>query len=188
MKKILLIISVVILFFASILIFWAGLAPKSFFKFFAMYPVVGQTANKAGLLSDQAEELIQSTSSEPVLATVGKITINNNSWNVEIVNNDTDRTTGLSNRTVLRNNKGMLFVFDKMSKQSFWMKDMLIPIDMIFLDNNWKIVLIESNLQPSTFPKTFGNDVLSQYVLEINALESEAYGLKVGDQAIFLNK
>jgi len=188
MKKILLIISIIILFIISILIFWAGLAPKSFSNFFIMYPVVGETANKAGLLSEEAKKILQATSSEPVLSNNGLIIINNNDWNVEIVNNDADRTMGLSNRTVLRNNKGMLFVFDKMSNQSFWMKDMLIPIDIIFFDNNWKIVLIESNLQPNTFPKTFGSGVLSQYVLEINALEAKAYDLKVGDQAVFLNK
>lgn len=188
MKKILLIISVVVFFFVSILIFWAGLAPKSFFKFFAMYPIVGETANKAGLLNDQVERLIQASSSEPVLSNMGEIIINKNSWDVEIVTDDIDKTNGLSNRAILRSNKGMIFVFDKMSKQSFWMKDMLIPIDMIFLDNNWKIVLIKSNLQSSTFPKTFGNEVLSQYVLEINALEAVAYDLKVGDQAVFLNR
>jgi len=65
---------------------------------------------------------------------------------------------------------------------------MLIPIDMIFFDNNWQIVLIESNLQPNSFPQIYGNGVKSQYVLEVNANEAVSHNLKVGDRAIFINK
>lgn len=128
------------------------------------------------------------TLSLPIFGQNGRIIINNNSWQVEIVGNEVDRVRGLSNRTILSKNTGMLFTSSQMSRQFFWMKEMLIPLDMIFLDNNLKIVLIESNIQPNTFPKTFGGDVESQYVLEINALESKVYDLQVGDQAIFQNK
>jgi uncharacterized membrane protein (UPF0127 family) len=165
-----------------------ALAPVSFFNFFETYPIVRKTASQVGILSPQTEKIIQATSSEVVLGKSGQIIVAGNSWLVEIAKNEEERVRGLSNRKVLRIKNGLLFVFDKMSNQSFWMKDMLIPIDMIFLDDNWRIVLIESNLQPNSFPKIFGNGVKSQYVLEINALESEIYGLKVGDQAIFLNK
>ena len=118
----------------------------------------------------------------------GQIIIKNNIWNVEIVDKENDLMKGLSNRKTLYANKGMLFVFEKEGAQSFWMKDMLIPIDMIFFDADWKIVLIESNIQTNTFPKLFGGNVKSKYVLEINALESKTYDLKAGDQAVFLNK
>ncbi len=188
MKQILLTIIVILLFIISGFIFWAGLAPVSFFKFFAMYPVVGKTASQIGLLEKQGPHLLQATSSEAVLSTEGLIYIKGNSWGVEIAKNETDRASGLSNRKTLYNKKGMLFVFDKMGSHSFWMKDMLIPIDMIFFDDNWKIILIESNLQASSFPTTFGGSVKSQYVLEVNAGEALAYGLNVGDTAIFLNK
>jgi|GEM_PF-1098105 len=188
MKQILLTIIVILLFITSGFIFWAGLAPVSFFKFFATYPVVGKTASQIGLLQKQGSGLFQATSSEAVLNTTGQIYINGNNWGVEIAKNDVDRANGLSNRKTLYNKNGMLFVFDKIGSHSFWMKDMLIPIDMIFFDDNWKIVLIESNLQASSFPTTFGGSIKSQYILEINANEAQAYGLNVGDQAIFLNK
>jgi uncharacterized membrane protein (UPF0127 family) len=188
MKKVLSIIAVIILFIASGLVFWAGLSPKTFSNFFVRYPEVAETVNQIGVLKNQAVDLSDITVSEKILGSKGQIIIKGNTWNVEIANNEANRVSGLSNRKTLYTKTGMLFAFDKMSKQSFWMKDMLIPIDMIFFDNNWKIVLIESNLQPNSFPKIFGGGVKSQYVLEVNALEAEISGLGVGDQAVFLNK
>ena len=188
MKKILQIVSVTILFIASGLIFWAGLAPESFSQFFNMYPNLNKTINQIGNFNTPIGKLLSATSSEPVLGSKGQISIKNSAWDVEIASNETARTNGLSNRRTLYSKSGMLFVFNKMGTQSFWMKDMLIPLDMIFFDNNWKIVLIEKNLQSSSFPKTFGGEVKSQYVLEINAGEADSYGLQVGNQAVFLNK
>lgn len=188
MRKILEIILLIILFLASTLIFWAGLAPVSFNKFFSLYPVVNKTIDKMEIFNDKGLDLSEVTTSEPVLSNKGQVHINNNYWNVEIAANDAARTAGLSNRKSLRVKNGLLFVFEKLDNHSFWMKDMLIPIDMVFFDDKWQIVLIESNLQPNSFPKVFGNKTKSQYVLEINALEADSYGLKVGDRAIFLNK
>lgn len=194
MKQILLIITVIVLFIASGLIFWAGLSPVSFSMFFAVYPLITETARQSGVLNIEQKVLPQATAtdisdmSEPILGTSGQVVINNNVWKVEIAKDDASRVNGLSNRSELRRNQGLLFAFDKMEAQNFWMKDMLLPIDMVFIDNNWRIVLIESNLQSNTFPKTFGSSVKSQYVLEINALEANTYGLKVGDQVVFTNK
>jgi uncharacterized protein len=187
MKRILLIVIVIILFTTSILIFWAGLSPKTFSSFFSTYPEINKTANQFGILKDQTSDQSDNTVSEPVLGAKGEIIIKNNTWKVEIADNEAERVNGLSNRKVLYKNSGLLFAFDKMGRQNFWMKDMLIPIDMIFFDSNWKIVLIESNLQPNSFPKIFGSGIESQYVLEVNALEANSFNLTVGDQAIFLN-
>lgn len=170
MKKIFEIILLIVLFTISCLIFWFGLSPFSFKKFFSIYPQATQTL------------------SEPISSLKGQLNIKGNLWSVDIANNETSRSSGLSNRKTLHMKSGLLFAFDKLDKHVFWMKDMLIPIDMIFFDNNWEIVLIESNLQPNSFPKLFGDKIKSQYVLEINALEADSYGLQVGDTAIFLNK
>lgn len=188
MKKILETIAVILLFIISFFLFWAGLSPKTFFTFFSPYPIVQNTALKIGILTPIGEDLIHVSSSEPIIGTTGQILMDSSIWSVDIAKTDADRTQGLSNRQVLLNNTGLLFAFNNMDSHTFWMKDMLIPIDMIFFDNNWKIVLIESNLQPNSFPNIFGKEVKSQYVLEINANEAISYNLKVGDQAIFLNK
>jgi len=188
MKKILLIIIIIILFISSILIFWAALSPKTFFEFFKTYPLVNKTANQIGVFDIKNDGLSADLFSEPITSSRGQIIIKGNTWDVEIANDNNTRTNGLSNRQALYGKKGMLFVFTKEAEQSFWMKDMLIPIDIIFFDSNWQIVLIEANIQPNSFPKVFGGKVKSQYVLEINAQEANIYGLQVGDQAIFVNK
>jgi len=188
MKKFLQIIAVILLFSISFIMFWIALFPKNFSQFFKLYPVVSQTVSQTGIFNPQVEKILKATSSEPVMGLSGQIIIGNNTWNVEIAKNDSARITGLSSRKTLYSKKGMLFVFTDMSYRSFWMKDMFFPIDMIFFDDNWRIVLIESNLQPNTFPKIFGDTIKSQYMLEVGGLESSIYDLKVGDQAIFLNK
>jgi hypothetical protein len=188
MKKILAKIIVVLLLTVAGLLFWARLSPITFSKLFTIYPVVNETAVDIGALSVKDQGISQNTTSELILSNKGYLVIKNNIIRLEVSKDELSRNRGLSNRTTLWRGQGMLFAFDKMSPQFFWMKDMLIPLDIVFFDNNWNIVLIETYLQPSSFPKTFGGDVKSQYVLEIKAGEADFYGLKVGDKAIFLNK
>jgi len=154
----------------------------------APYPVGEKVLLSSNTTESQLKSLQANNISESVLGSKGLIKIGNNTWETENVVSMSDKVMGLSNRKHLATKSGMLFIYNSMTNLTFWMKDMLIPIDMIFFDNNWKIVLIETNLQSSSFPKTFGSNVLSQYVLEINALESKKYDLRVGDQAVFLNK
>jgi uncharacterized protein len=116
------------------------------------------------------------------------LTIHNTIWTVEIADTDQARVNGLSNRATLEPKHGLLFIFEDINPKYFWMKDMLMPIDMIFFNENWEIVLIESRVEPKTFPKIFGNTVMSKYVLEINAGEADSFDLKLGDKAILLNK
>jgi len=187
MKKILFnILIIVIIIFISFFV-WFKISPLTFYKFFVSYPRLSLFITRSNVI-DEVSNISSVIISEPVSSQNGQIIIKNNTWNVEIVSEEADLAKGLSNRKTLYNNKGMLFAFDQMATQSFWMKDMLIPIDMIFFDEGWKIVLIESNIQPNTFPKVFGSSVKSQYILEINSSEANTYGLKVGDQAVFLNK
>lgn len=188
MKKILQIILIIILFVVSGLVFWAGLSPVTFKNFFSLYPKVGWAISRFGILNNQPLDVSDLALSEEILSSKGEVIIKGNAWDVEIAKTDEEKMNGLSNRKALHNKTGLLFVFDKMSTQSFWMKDMLIPIDMIFFDEEWRIVEINANLSPNSFPKIFGNKIKSQYVLEVNANESVIYDLQMGDQAVFLNK
>lgn len=106
--------------------------------------------------------------------------------NVELALTAEQRSLGLSNREVLAENTGMLFVFPTPGKYFFWMKDMNFPIDMIWFDENRKIIYIEKNVQPDSFPKLFGEDKNSLYVLEINSGFAEKHDLKVGDEFSFI--
>ena len=89
---------------------------------------------------------------------------------VEAVYTQAAQQQGLSGRKYLENNTGMLFVFPKEDYYAFWMKDMLFPIDIIWMDKNYKIVYVKKNAQPCTTfscPK-FAPDKPAQYVLEVS--------------------
>lgn len=116
------------------------------------------------------------TSSEPVLNVNGKTV------HLIVVNTPESRELGLGNRESLPEDQAMLFVFDKPDKYEFWMKDMEFPIDMIWLDQNFKIVHIESDVAPETYPdQTFMPDKDALYVIEANSLFAQKNNLKIGD-------
>ena len=69
-------------------------------------------------------------------------------FQVELARTESERDQGLMYRKELDKNKGMLFIFDKEGIYPFWMKNTLIPLDMIWIDSNNKIVFIAQNVQP----------------------------------------
>ena len=90
-------------------------------------------------------------------------------------------------REYLDENSGMLFVFDQSGEYPFWMKNTLIPLDIIWVNNEKKVVFIHENAEPC------GNDLCiaidphtdAKYVLELNAGAVEKINLKVGDSLQF---
>jgi uncharacterized membrane protein (UPF0127 family) len=92
---------------------------------------------------------------------------------------------GLSGRQHLGDNQGMLFVFDHSDKYSFWMKDMFFPIDIIWIDENMKVVYIKSGARPELFPETYEPGRDSKYVFEVSSGFAEKNNLKVGDRVVF---
>ncbi len=105
---------------------------------------------------------------------------------LERVSTDEARAKGLSGRKELSINYGMLFEFDAAGTHCMWMKSMNIPIDMIWVNEEKRIVKIEANVSPSTYPASFCNtDSSAQYVIETNAKVAESLGLKVGQQVTF---
>lgn len=97
---------------------------------------------------------------------------------------DTDllRNRGLGGIESLELNEGMLFIFDKPGFFGFWMNGMVIPIDIIWLDNNFKIVYIEKSVSPDTFPKTFFPKQVARYVLETKSGFTADFGVSIGDK------
>ena len=97
-----------------------------------------------------------------------------------------EQEQGLSGRIMLSSNQGMLFIFQKPSINYFWMKDMNFPIDMIWIDNNFRVIYIKKDVPPSTYPSSFGPGVDNSYVLEVSDGFSEKNNLKEGDIVEFL--
>lgn len=99
----------------------------------------------------------------------------------EIAETPEKRALGLSGRKTLGKNEGMLFVFDEPGIYSFWMKDMLFPIDIIWLDEGFRVVAIAENAAPSSFPNLFTPSSPAQYVLEVPSGFVRQHTTRVGE-------
>lgn len=100
---------------------------------------------------------------------------------VTVADEDSERRQGLSGVKKLKESHGMLFVFDKEDNYGMWMKDMHIPLDIIFINNQMEIVHIEQNVKPDTYPRTFASDESARFVLEVNAFFSSNHSIQEGD-------
>jgi uncharacterized protein len=103
----------------------------------------------------------------------------------EVAKTPQQREMGLSGRACIKSDEGMLFVFDHPGLYPFWMKDMKFSIDMIWMDANHRIVKIQSNVAPTTYPQNFVNTTPAQYVLEIQAGQAQALNLVIGSSLQF---
>jgi len=103
---------------------------------------------------------------------------------IEIADTDYDVQTGLMYRNSMKDNQGMLFVFPTMRERFFYMKNTRIPLDLIYLDNENKIVSFQENAQPFNEAQ-LPSKVPAQYVLEVNAGLAEKWILEVGDYMEF---
>ena len=106
------------------------------------------------------------------------------SFQVEIADTPAKRELGLQYRHDLAVDRGMIFLFPNESQQAFWMKNTPIPLDMIFIDHDRKIVGIVEQATPFTLDSRSVNGA-SQYVLEINGGLSRKYGFMRGDSVRF---
>jgi len=88
---------------------------------------------------------------------------------IEIASSEQARITGLMNRKELCQKCGMLFEFETEEKQSFWMENTLISLDMIFMDKTGKIVTIHKSTKPLQQFPTYDSKFPAKYVLEVNA-------------------
>ncbi len=114
---------------------------------------------------------------------ITKVCIEKNCFNVEIADTVQEREIGLMNREFLALDSGMLFVFEKEDVYNFWMKNTLIPLDIIWIDKDNEIIFIKENVQPckTDICETFGPNEKSIYILEINGGLVKKMGLGVGD-------
>lgn len=102
-----------------------------------------------------------------------------------IADNEAAREKGLGDITSLDESSGMIFVFPVPTSPYFWMKDTLIPLDMVWIDQNKKVVGVSEDIATSTFPKTFSPTSQVLYVLEINAGAAKKIGIATGTQLQF---
>ena len=103
---------------------------------------------------------------------------------VEIAADNASRELGLMFRTRMAADHGMLFVFDQPAVQTFWMKNTLIPLDMLFFDHDYRLVNVQRRVPPCHQDPcpVYASTGPAQYVLELNGGEAEKLDLKRGDK------
>lgn len=111
--------------------------------------------------------------------------INGISLIVDVAVSEAEREKGLSGRPSLSPNEGMVFVFQTPGLNGFWMPDMHFPIDIIWLDDHLKVVYIQKNATPDSYPTVFTPSATSTYVLETVAGFTDEHSIKVGDVGEF---
>jgi uncharacterized membrane protein (UPF0127 family) len=106
---------------------------------------------------------------------------------LEVADSPDTKAQGLSGREGLAANEGMLFMFEKPSSYSFWMKGMKFNLDFVFINGN-RVVAIAENVpypQGCGAPQTVQAGVAFDKALEINQGEIERLGIQVGDMVEF---
>ncbi len=154
-------------------------------KLFLMLAAVAAFILVVGLISKNKLQIRTSNSN------LKTIKVGVSQVSVTVADTDETRKKGLGGVTNLPNNQGMLFVFDKKTATpSFWMKGMLIPLDMIWIKEG-RITQIDANI-PNPTPGTLDSQLKIyspgepvDYVLEVNAGFSEKNNIKVGDMVTF---
>ena len=108
--------------------------------------------------------------------------------NVEVADDDNEKITGLMFREKLEENSGMLFVFDSENYQTFWMKNTLIPLDIIFIGKDFKIIDIKTAVPCKKDPcALYRPSEPAKYVLEVNGNFTIENDIGIGDK-IALNQ
>ncbi len=110
-----------------------------------------------------------------------EVELGGKTYRLDIADTPQKQTLGLGKRVDLPPDQGMVFVYKTAGQRCFWMKDMGFPIDIIWLDNQQRVVTIESELSPDTYPKTFCPASDARYVVELYPGTAAKTGLKVGD-------
>lgn len=118
----------------------------------------------------------------------------------------TERTRGLGGRPSLGSREGMLFVFPERSRHGIWMKDMMFPLDIIWLDERKPqtgadrtqtdaesritlvVVDLTAHVAPETFPESFTPREEAQYILEVNAGVARETGIQIGETLELISK
>ncbi len=103
---------------------------------------------------------------------------------IEFAENDDQRADGLMNRFKMQETQGMLFVFETERKQSFWMRNTFISLDMIFVNSNYEIVTIHKNTEILN-DNSYASIKPAQYVIETVAGFCDKYNINVGDKVVW---
>ncbi len=139
-----------------------------------------QAERPADQLAEELTDIPPEARTAP--GTVATISVGEADFSVEIAESAEERARGLKGRESLAPRSGMWFVFPETVQDEFWMKDTLVPLDIVFVGEDMKVVHIIENAVPGS-TELLSSPVAYRYVLEIPAGSAEEYDIKVGDVA-----
>ena len=134
----------------------------------------------AGLLLIIGTAIVLSSKDQNLTSTVE---IGSARYTVEIADEVAEQQQGLSGREGLAESAGMLFIYEQPGLYGYWMNEMLFSIDILFLDQDKRVVHIVEGASPESYPEVFRPPEPAQYVLEVSSGEAARYGMSVGDTA-----
>jgi len=112
---------------------------------------------------------------------IRKLRVRDATISVELAWTAQQQEKGLSDRSSLEPDTGMLFIFPKPGIYAFWMKDMHFPIDIVWIADDNVIIGYVEDAKPESFPKAFPPPRSIRYALEVNAGFVKQYKIHVGD-------
>jgi len=106
---------------------------------------------------------------------------------VEVADERQERAVGLMYRTSMPEDRGMIFIFDDLGTKIFWMKNVKINLDMIYLDSDLIVNEVKSNLEPcqTINCRTYTSEFPAQYVIEVNGGFAERNNIVPGTKVTF---
>lgn len=153
---------------------FAGRAFPIFFLLFLIFWAAGT----AGAATDtKAEKISLQRDAENIAV-----------FTIEIVSDKKTKQQGLSGRSPMPDDRGMLFILDSSVEHFFWMKGMEFPIDILFFSEDKSVTEVLPKLMLCKECPTYKAPVHTAYALEINAGLAEVLGVKTGDRFVYENK
>jgi uncharacterized protein len=124
----------------------------------------------APMFKKQGELMLTASNGKPIVGI-----------DIEIADNETKREVGLMGRPVMDERQGMLFVFEEEYNGAFWMRNTILSLDIIFINQQGVIITIHKNTKPFS-DDTYAPTGTAWFVLEVNAGFTEKYGVREGDR------
>jgi hypothetical protein len=106
--------------------------------------------------------------------------------NLELATTPKQREQGLMNRTQMASDTGMLFIFPEEQPLTFWMRNTFIPLDIVFMDNELRVINIHKNTKTNQISELYASTRPARYVLEVNAGWTDQHQLQAGDQLVLI--
>lgn len=150
-----------------------------FLGWFYVIPYISKTAS----FESSSIQSIQSIRT----SNFGKITNNlpNGLTQIELAKTTAEHSQGLMNRIMMCASCGMLFIYPSPSPRTFWMKNTLISLDIIFLDSEFRVINISSNTKTNQIEEVYSSELPAQFILEVPADWSKNQNLSKGSKIDF---